>query len=761
MPMKNVSRFGRMAVCCLLAVLLAGCVTDKVQQMMQCKGFATFSIVNETGSGRVGQAVADLAMVLNRLGIEQCAPGKTSSRHISYEVILKPGDDRLEPSQAALSRVDGVIRFYGTSESALAHVIYSYIKERLHTSWYMPGKYGLIMTGTKNDPFLLRQNQLKYRLPFLLSYQFWGESPKWHTRMREIRDRQLLVYHNWHKIMPPDMYFDQYPQYYAMVDGKREPAQLCTTNPEVIELVAQKVIDYFTDKPEEGVYSLSPDDGYNFCECPDCRGLDRSDGSITDRLMVFFNEVAKRLVKVHPDKKVAFYAYLNYTEPPVAVKPHPAVVPVICHTPWEFCHNHAVTDPDCPFNRRFQEICRRWCKLSKEVYIREYYTHFLWYGLWPILHSIEQDVAFYRSIGIRGIISESHEHWGLAGWILYAAGCYMAGEQRPWKQYVTDYSRDMIPHVDYVMQQFIMLLEERAQSVKCRRIDEVFDDATMQTLYACSAKMLDRAQNERGKLVARMYRHGLDMTTQLIDVCKARSAGEIERMISVTQDVLDTIETLRKNTDMPAVIKYPLAESVMARFLARYQKEKLVAQSFFSETFGLALTSIPAGIPVRNWLVSPAYPNEVRQSDQVSMYPPILDKDLVIGLDTVYPPQREKSNPWHSVHYDESYYSLYQYFPHRPDSIRYYRTKFYMKRPVSACIAVRAIDGYTLFVDDKEIATTKLRRFEKDHMFDWYPITFTEGPHELLLKLEGTHHRKKDDFTVMVFDQRGQPVELK
>lgn len=753
------------AACVCGMIFFTGCAMDeniKKTSNGNNNGIRSFSIDNATGLKELDQAVADLSLVLRRHGLKEKTACDDIDHCITYKLVLTEKDDPLSLSRVGIIRSGLVLSFYGSSASALRHLIYSYLKERFHSQWYMPGKYGFTVTGTRNDPFFFNQSKVKYTLPFLLSYQYWGESPKWHGRMREIRDRNIKVHHNWHKMIPPDEYFESHPEYYALIDGERRPYQLCTSNPAVIDLMSRKALDYFALNPEAEVFSVSPDDGYNFCQCENCRELDKETGSITDRLMVFFNAVAKRLVAVHPDKKIAFYAYLNYTDPPVSIKPHKAIIPVICHTPWEFCHNHSIVDPDCPANQRFRKICRRWCKLSDEVYIREYYGHFLWYGLWPILHSVESDVEFFKQIGIKGIISESHEHWGIAGWVLHGAGCYMAGERMSWQNYVMTYCNELFPHSAHIMHEYITFLEAGSRSVGCRRMDALLTDESMAHLYLLSDKLLARAVNERAKALARLNRYGLDLTFQLIQICKARSAGDIETMISNTKNVLEFIETLKNMTDIPPVIKYPLATDIMSRFYSRYQNEKLVAQKFFSESFGFVPEKLNQGIPIRRWMMSDPYPNTIKPTDAVPMYPPVLDSSLVAGLETQFPPEQDGvSVKWSAVRYDDSYYSLYQYFPHRPENIRYYRAKFHLKKLFYGCVAVRAIDGYVLMIDGKEIGSSKIRRFERKGMFDWYVLNISEGSHDLMIKLEGSGDLEKDDFTVMFFDHRGEAVEMK
>lgn len=142
--------------------------------------------------------------------------------------------------------------------------------------------------------------------------------------------------HSWHQIMPVEKYGKEHPEWFAEIDGKRKPeyymehhgGQVCTTNPEVIEVFAKAAVDYFNEHPDRDMFSLSPNDGSGFCTCAKCRTLDngvRADGRpiITDRLITFYNAIAERVAKVHPTKLLGAYAYSFYREPTEKVTPHP------------------------------------------------------------------------------------------------------------------------------------------------------------------------------------------------------------------------------------------------------------------------------------------------------------------------------------------------------------------------------------------------------------------------------------------------------
>lgn len=155
-------------------------------------------------------------------------------------------------------------------------------------------------------------------------------------RLRLGHSHTVTHSHAWHQIMPVEKYGKDHPEWFAEIEGKRKPeyylerhgGQVCTTNPEVIEVFAKAAIDYFNEHPDRDMFSVSPNDGGGFCTCAKCRALDngtRPDGRpiITDRLITFYNAIADHVAKVHPTKLLGAYAYSYYREPPQKVKPHP------------------------------------------------------------------------------------------------------------------------------------------------------------------------------------------------------------------------------------------------------------------------------------------------------------------------------------------------------------------------------------------------------------------------------------------------------
>lgn len=88
--------------------------------------------------------------------------------------------------------------------------------------------------------------------------------------------------HTFYQLVPPETYFSTHPEYFSMIKGVRQEheAQLCLTNPEVVDIAVKTVFRWFEQYPEANLFSIDQNDGYGFCECNSCKALDDAEDSI-------------------------------------------------------------------------------------------------------------------------------------------------------------------------------------------------------------------------------------------------------------------------------------------------------------------------------------------------------------------------------------------------------------------------------------------------------------------------------------------------
>jgi len=164
-----------------------------------------------------------------------------------------------------------------------------------------------------------------------------------------------------------------------------QPPQMCYTSPALVEQVARDACEFFeTGKSYPGAqadgdfFCVEPMDNDLFCKCADCQkwltGCDAdspffTNGRHSDYFFQFVNEVAKRVGKRHPDKRVVCLAYMTHGAPPQRVALEPNVLVQYC-----FACNRL--NFDRPSYEHEVELLEQWRHAypDRPLYLWLYYT---------------------------------------------------------------------------------------------------------------------------------------------------------------------------------------------------------------------------------------------------------------------------------------------------------------------------------------------------------------------------------------------------
>ncbi len=234
-------------------------------------------------------------------------------------------------------------------------------------------------------------------------------------------------HHNYPNLLGVGKYYKEHPEYFALVNGERSKwGQLCLSNPEVQEILAQAAIEEARKYPQAETVSLSPTDGTLWCECEGCRAMDDPEliapnggeerlgkVSMSNRVTVVHNMIAKRVSEAVPGKKVAWYAYLATSEVPTRItelEPNIVIMPTSMAAAYGD-YSALLNDPNSRGNRRFLGILQGWSRMAPMV-TREYWSGGCWYGPIPMLTVLKDRLTEYRKYRVEGVINESHPSWG-------------------------------------------------------------------------------------------------------------------------------------------------------------------------------------------------------------------------------------------------------------------------------------------------------------------------------------------------------------
>jgi hypothetical protein len=210
--------------------------------------------------------------------------------------------------------------------------------------------------------------------------------------------------HTFYSLLPPEEFFDTHPEYYSLVGGqrRRDLAQLCLTNPDVLRIVTQRLLDLMRENPLATIFSVSQNDCYGFCECDRCRAVAEAEGAQSGPIIRFVNGVAAETSKHYPDKLIDTLAYQYSLDAPRISVPHPNVRVRLCSI--SCCQGHTYGTCDHPESRRFLRALQEWAARMSQMYIWHYATDFTHYPLpMPDFDELHGNINLYKRSGVSGL----------------------------------------------------------------------------------------------------------------------------------------------------------------------------------------------------------------------------------------------------------------------------------------------------------------------------------------------------------------------
>lgn len=210
----------------------------------------------------------------------------------------------------------------------------TFIEQELGVRWFFPGADGEYIPKNKNISikpmdFSDAPKMILRRMTYLTNNNTSParnkEVSEWMRRNKQGWSIVWNASHTWIENFKGETYFKEHPEWFAMVDGRRlshneHGLQMCTTNKAALDEFSKVAMEY--SKKNNIMFSLSPNDGGNHCECIECKKIDteyfqNKTPKLADRYVKYCNEVAERVCKEIPDQKFGFYAYSYYEDPPL------------------------------------------------------------------------------------------------------------------------------------------------------------------------------------------------------------------------------------------------------------------------------------------------------------------------------------------------------------------------------------------------------------------------------------------------------------
>jgi len=179
-------------------------------------------------------------------------------------------------------------------------------------------------------------------------------------------------------------------------------------------LAKSRVRQWIQEHPEATLISVSQNDTFNYCQCPDCKGLDDAEKSPAASLLRFVNAIAEDLEPDYPRIRIDTLAYQYTRKPPRTIRPHRNVVVRLCSI--ECCFAHPLATCGSPENRRFAEDIVAWQPVAPLLYIWDYTPNFAHYQQpFPNFEVLQPNVQFFVNHGVKGLFEQGNYSPGGGG----------------------------------------------------------------------------------------------------------------------------------------------------------------------------------------------------------------------------------------------------------------------------------------------------------------------------------------------------------
>lgn len=345
---------------------------------------------------------------------------------VAKSLGVDPGTETLGEQGYVMRTVPPHLVIAGTATAGTLYGVYDFLEKYLGVRWYAPEETKTPQVRKLDLPDIDQAVQPAFAMRNT-SYDCPGGGADFWARLRNNRgeggaDFPFGIHynfdgtcHSYFRYISPGEFFETHSEYFSEIGGVRRSAetQLCLTNPEVLEIVTERMLKRMEERPGDRQHNFSQMDYYSYCQCAKCQAINDQYGTMGGTQYWFLNQLAERTAKVYPDKLVGTLAYMYTEEPPKDLVMHPNVAVWLCHM-FPSCDSHPIAS--CPLNADYKRRALAWSKACSHLYAWHYIVDFAhYYNPFPNFRAMAADLKFYRDIGVEGIYLQGMGHGGGGG----------------------------------------------------------------------------------------------------------------------------------------------------------------------------------------------------------------------------------------------------------------------------------------------------------------------------------------------------------
>ncbi len=250
------------------------------------------------------------------------------------------------------------LQISGGESRSVIHAVNYFLQKELGVRWLWPGESGEFMPYRESYQI---PEKLDIRHIPSIKYRGFHMCGDWYkvNEFREWMSRNFINIHRhafnfrdefrfvrmWadHNIRLNRDLFKEHPEYFAEIDGRRIPSQVCLNHPEVDRLMFERLAEWLSPRLNQvEIVNLFLEDNQEYCRCSLCK-----EKGVSTSWFDFYNRLTDKLKAEFPKLKFATLAYQGYMAVPANPVRNSEFVEYASHNR---CNIHKYGEPDCQRN---------------------------------------------------------------------------------------------------------------------------------------------------------------------------------------------------------------------------------------------------------------------------------------------------------------------------------------------------------------------------------------------------------------------------
>jgi len=383
--------------------IFCSCNYDKI--VISKQGLSDYTIMVEADADSIQMESAKILQnYISKITLVELPIKAAKLNDPSGKCFFIKTDETIPPEQIQIQSKNGSLSIVGGTSEATRNAVYEFLEVYLNCHWYAPDVEEIPVSQK-----ILLPKDLDYKYnpdvtTRTVHSRLFYEHPDF-ARKLKVTTEAFPHYvpsarvHTFNRFVPQDIFYDTHPEYYALIDGKRLPTQLCLSNEEVYHIVKNAVDSLFSQFNDAQVISVSQNDNQQYCTCDNCSAIDKAEGGPSGSMVRFVNRISVDF----PDKTISTLAY-QYTRKPCKTKPLDNVLITLCSIE---CDRSGTIEEKC---LDFAEDIRGWRDLTNNIRIWDYTTQFTnFLAPFPNLMTLQPNIKFLRDNHAKWIF-EQHSY---------------------------------------------------------------------------------------------------------------------------------------------------------------------------------------------------------------------------------------------------------------------------------------------------------------------------------------------------------------